>query len=89
MLGVAAEPDLVAADLVLRPGDLLLLYTDGVLDARSGRETFGERRLREALGACAGQASSVVLATIDEAVRAFAPGRARDDKALMALKVPE
>ena len=89
MLGVAAEPDLVAADLVLRPGDLLLLYTDGVLDARSGRETFGERRLREALGACAGQASSVVLATIDEAVRAFAPGRARDDKALMALKLPE
>jgi PAS domain S-box-containing protein len=89
MLGVAADPDLVAADLVLDPGDLLLLYTDGVLDARTSRETFGERRLRDALAACAGQPPAVVLATIDEAVRAFAPGRARDDKALMALRVPD
>jgi PAS domain S-box-containing protein len=88
MLGVAPSPRLTTAELVLGPGDLLLLYTDGILDARSGRETFGEQRLRDALGAATGGAASTVVRAVDRAVRAFAPGRPRDDKALMALRVP-
>ena len=88
MLGVRAGADLVTAEIDLVPGDLLLLYTDGVLDARRGRETFGEARLREALAATAGEAASSALRHIDAAVRAFSPGPVRDDKALLALRVP-
>jgi serine phosphatase RsbU (regulator of sigma subunit) len=72
----------------LRQGDLLLLYTDGILDARAHRETFGEERLRAALARGAGVPVAALLRDIDRAVRAFAPGRARDDKALLALCVP-
>jgi PAS domain S-box-containing protein len=89
MLGVSVEPELATADVLLEPCDLLLLYTDGILDARAGRETFGEARLRESLAEAAGGAPATVLRRIDEAVRAFSPGRPRDDKALMALRVPE
>ena len=87
MLGVGPAPDLEPVTVRVGPSDLLLLYTDGVLDARRGRETFGEQRLRDALAGGAGHAAATVLREIDEAVRAFAPGRARDDKALLALRV--
>jgi serine phosphatase RsbU (regulator of sigma subunit)/PAS domain-containing protein len=88
MLGVAPAPDLASTTVRLAPGDLLLLYTDGVLDARTRRDTFGEERLRATLARCAGEPPASVVRDIDAAVRAFAPGRARDDKALMALRVP-
>jgi serine phosphatase RsbU (regulator of sigma subunit) len=87
MLGVAPDAAPEPAELCLAAGDLLLLYTDGVLDARIGLETFGEERLRIALASAAGQSAADVLVRIDEAIRAFADGPARDDKALMALRV--
>jgi serine phosphatase RsbU (regulator of sigma subunit) len=87
MLGVTPHPTLVEATVRLRGGDLLLLYTDGVIDARETREVFGEARLRDALARGAGQDADGVLATIDSAVRAFHPGPPRDDKALLAIRV--
>ena len=87
MLGVQPDPPLVETTVHLAPGDLLLLYTDGVIDARSGREVFGEARLEAALASAGGDAASV-LAALDAAVRAFQPGPARDDKALLAVRVP-
>jgi serine phosphatase RsbU (regulator of sigma subunit) len=87
MLGMAPDPALVRTTVRLREGDLLLLYTDGVIDARETREVFGEARLREALARGAGLDAGGVLDTIDAAVRAFHPGPPRDDKALLAIRV--
>ncbi|HWT91484.1 MAG TPA: SpoIIE family protein phosphatase, partial [Solirubrobacteraceae bacterium] len=88
MLGVGADPALDVVDLELGDGDLLLLYTDGVLDARVVRgEPFGEARLRSSLAAAAGRDATGVLDAVDGAVRAYAPGPPRDDTALLALRV--
>lgn len=88
MLGVGPNPELDVADLELADGDLLLLYTDGVLDARVVRgEPFGEARLRASLAAAAGRDATGVLDAVDGAVRAYAPGPPRDDTALLALRV--
>jgi serine phosphatase RsbU (regulator of sigma subunit)/PAS domain-containing protein len=87
MLGIQSSPDLVVSSEHLAPGDLLLLYTDGVIDARSqGAEPFGEDRLQAALAAGAGRDVHGALEIIDAAVRAYAPGPPRDDKALLAVR---
>ena len=87
MLGVKPGAEPPETTLTLEPGDLLLLSTDGVLDARSGRETFGEDRLGQALAAAAGSDAAATIEAIEAAVRTFAPGPPRDDKALLALRV--
>src|SRR4051794_30056286 len=46
MLGVADDPVFDVRHLRLAPGDALIVYTDGVIDARrAGGERFGEPRL--------------------------------------------
>ena len=79
--------DLQTSSETLRPGDTLLLYTDGIIDARpAGGRTFGDARLRDALAEGAGRDADGVLEVVDAAVRAYAPGAARDDKALLAIR---
>lgn len=72
----------------LAPGDLLLLYTDGVVEAL-GRddEQFGSARLAEALRAASGAGAAELVERILAATRAFA-GRAdlADDVTLVAVR---
>jgi hypothetical protein len=52
LLGVLADPDLVDVRLRLDAGDTLVLYTDGVIEARSSRGVpFGDDRLLALLAA--------------------------------------
>jgi serine phosphatase RsbU (regulator of sigma subunit) len=87
LLGIQPRPALRLSRERLAPGDLLLLYTDGVIDARrAGLAPFGEQRLREALAVGAGSDAAVALDAIDGALRRYAPGPPRDDKALLAIR---
>jgi serine phosphatase RsbU (regulator of sigma subunit) len=88
LMGVEAEPVLEQVSLELAPGDTLVLYTDGVVDARDPTgERFGEERLRAAVDAAAGGSAEAVAAAVDEAVAAFEPDLTRDDRAILALRV--
>jgi PAS domain S-box-containing protein len=88
LLGVESVPVLEPARLLLAPGDTLVLYTDGVVDARAfGGERFGEERLRAAVDAAAGGDAEAVATAVDEAVAAFEPDVQRDDRAIVVLRV--
>jgi PAS domain S-box-containing protein len=88
LLGVEADPVLQPVSLSLRPGDTLVFYTDGVVDARAAPgQRFGEDRLRAAVDAAAGGSAEEVAAAIDEAVAAFEPDVQRDDRAIVVLRV--
>jgi serine phosphatase RsbU (regulator of sigma subunit) len=89
LLGVEPEPMLEEVELELAPGDLLVLRTDGVEDARGvdGRR-FGEDRVVAAVGAAAGGGAEAVAAAVDAAVDAHEGGRPRrDDRAIVVLRV--
>jgi PAS domain S-box-containing protein len=68
----------------LEPADLLVLYTDGVVDTFRGDERFGETRLMETLKGAHG--AEDVIARIDSALGAFAAGAQRDDTAVVVIE---
>lgn len=86
LLGIFEEFQAEDVGLVLRPGDTLLLYTDGVIEARHGKEFFGEDRMLTVLDTSAGPLPDVVRGLVD-AVVAFERGVVGDDIAVLAVRV--
>jgi serine phosphatase RsbU (regulator of sigma subunit) len=87
LLGSFPEPELTDQTVDLRSGDVLVLYTDGVTEARSDHQTFGEDRLRAVLEARRGKSAAEIAAAIEEAALEFQQGRARDDIAVVVLRM--
>ncbi|UTI66035.1 SpoIIE family protein phosphatase [Paraconexibacter antarcticus] len=84
LLGAWEEAVFTATDVEVRPGDLLVIYTDGVLDARRDDERFGERRLVETLAGPPGAAEAV--RAVQHRLDAFQTGRQADDTAILAAR---
>ena len=71
----------------LGPGDALVLYTDGVTEARRGGEVYGEARLRALLAARADATADDLAAAIEADVTRFQGGPLPDDLAVVVLRV--
>ena len=76
-LGLFDDIDYAQATLTLRPGDILVLYTDGITEAMDARnKQFGLERLNEILARCDLGATEMRDAIL-EAVEAFHRWRRR------------
>jgi serine phosphatase RsbU (regulator of sigma subunit) len=73
-------------ELPLAPGDLLLLYTDGLAEARSGEQLFGEERIAGILRRDPGQEATTLCKILLEAARDFASEPLTDDVAILAVR---
>jgi serine phosphatase RsbU (regulator of sigma subunit) len=75
-------------DVVIGPGDVLVLYTDGVTEApAAGSELFGEERLQQAIRAALAGTAAEILASIRGAVAQWTGGSAnRDDITMVCVK---
>ena len=87
LLGAFAEPSVHEESLELHPGDAVVLYTDGVTEARNGTAVLGESGLRAALARSAGGSADDVADAIQEAALDFQDGDARDDIAIVVIKI--
>ncbi len=85
LLGVVSNVDLSVVTFDLRPGDLIVLFTDGLIEARRDSEQFGNHGVREVLASCVGLQPSQVIAALEEAVTTFGRGEPRDDMAIVVL----
>ena len=72
-----------------RAGDLLLAFTDGMVEARRGDEEFGDDRLSTALAAHAGRPLEEIAAALVSEVSAFAAAEELDDRAVLLARVRE
>ena len=72
--------------VAVKPGDRLLLYTDGVTEARRGKELFGETRLHDLVlqGGTASTVTQRVLAAVNEFV---GQEHLRDDVAILTVRI--
>ncbi|MEM8930047.1 MAG: fused response regulator/phosphatase [Acidobacteriota bacterium] len=72
--------------LVWQPGSRLLLFTDGITEARQGADELGPARVAEML--VAGGHGAELLRSILDQVERFAPGPALDDRTLLTVHRP-
>lgn len=88
LLGAFPVVSLAEHVVQLHSGDLLLLHTDGAIDARDPlRRRFGDARLARAAGSARGRDAAAIVASVAGAVARFAAGEpAADDLALVAVR---
>jgi len=87
-LGIIEDADFEQKTLDLAPGDVVLFYTDGAVDAvNAAGEAFGEERLAALLHAQRNQPAEVIADAIDAAVQEFAAETPQyDDFTLILVK---
>jgi serine phosphatase RsbU (regulator of sigma subunit) len=73
-------------ELQLDPGDLVLLYTDGLSEARAGDQLFGEDRIASAIRRDPGADPDTLVRSLLEAARDFARQPITDDIAILAVR---
>ncbi|MEE1757035.1 PP2C family protein-serine/threonine phosphatase [Streptomyces sp. SP18CS02] len=90
---VGALPEVTARTFrtSLQPGEVCLLYSDGITEARGGPfggELFGEERLAAALAECAGMPAEAVVERIQMLAGEWVGQGRHDDMALVAITTP-
>lgn len=67
-------------------GDVLVIYTDGITDARSGKIEFGIDGVSEVIRRTASDNEDALVETIFKAASEAADGRLHDDAAVLVIK---
>ncbi|MFC8359047.1 PP2C family protein-serine/threonine phosphatase [Streptomyces griseorubiginosus] len=90
LVGILPTAPFTTATTVLGPGDTLLLYTDGLTEARTGQDRtglYGDEALLAFLTAHAGRPPHSVIEALTGLLDSFGDGL-DDDTALLAIGVP-
>ncbi|WP_052745946.1 PP2C family protein-serine/threonine phosphatase [Allosalinactinospora lopnorensis] len=88
-VGAIGDAVFDSVSFTVHPGESLLLYSDGVTEARSGLldgEMFGEERLARLLADCAGMPAATVPERIEQVVEEWLDDGPHDDIAVLALQ---
>ncbi len=87
VLGLFPSAQYESRTVALQPGDHLVLFTDGALEARNtAGEEFGEERLRKLLTRLSQASAAGILAGLQEAITSFSADTPQhDDITMMVL----
>jgi serine phosphatase RsbU (regulator of sigma subunit) len=93
LIGAVPRTVIRPATIELAPGELCLLYSDGLTEARggaTGTEQYGERRLQDALATCRGMPATALVERIRQLVSDWVHGDGgdNDDIAMLAVGAP-
>jgi sigma-B regulation protein RsbU (phosphoserine phosphatase) len=88
-LGQRAEfPYTCGADLALEPGDVVVLLTDGILEAERGTEIFGRQRALDVVRQHLHEPAAQIVGKLHQAAREFSGKDGQtDDLTAVILKV--
>jgi phosphoserine phosphatase RsbU/P len=89
LIGVFPELSITATELLLQPGDALIIYTDGVSEARGSGGLYGEDAVERIIADLDARASADTIAGhIERSVLAYGGEVASDDIAIVVIRVP-
>ncbi len=90
LLGVLARPELHDVRRLLRPGDSLIMFSDGVTEARDSRtrDLYGDERLRGLVTRLGDLTAAAMADAITSATMTFSGGCLSDDVVALVMKVP-
>ncbi|MGW7313541.1 PP2C family protein-serine/threonine phosphatase [Streptomyces sp. NPDC054865] len=91
---VGALPNVTAetAEVTLAPGEMCVLYTDGITEGRGGPlgdAMFGETRLQRVLAGCAGMPAKEVVERVQMLASEWVGTGAHDDMAVVVITAPQ
>jgi PAS domain S-box-containing protein len=89
LLGIVPDPHLRDERVLLRPGDAVVLYTDGVTDSAAPARVWTAEELGAAIGSPSGLDADTIAERVMSAALSAAAGEPRDDIAILVLKVPD
>ncbi|SDJ84167.1 GAF domain-containing SpoIIE family protein phosphatase [Nonomuraea jiangxiensis] len=86
-LGISPDAETGVETLTVHPGETLVLYSEGLISSRNDiGEPYGEERLADVLGRCAGQSPSTVVKAVEADRHAFSGGQVWDEIVVLALR---
>lgn len=88
LIGVLDDPQIRTTRLDAVPGTTLVLYTDGVTEGRHGQDFYGETRLHDVVDSLMGGTATEVADGLLGDLLGFQQDRARDDIAVVVIRVP-
>ena len=87
LLGIFDDAPVDDGVVHLAVGDALILYTDGVIEARApNKQQYGYGRLTELLSSCAGRTADGIARRLELAVADWAGGDITDDVAILVIR---
>ncbi|MBE0447614.1 MAG: SpoIIE family protein phosphatase [Actinobacteria bacterium] len=84
--GLIRNYSFAETELFLSPGDILILYTDGLIELRRDKEFLGTERLSDIIAVNSGLAAQEIANKAIDSARDFSMGRFTDDIVLMVIK---
>jgi sigma-B regulation protein RsbU (phosphoserine phosphatase) len=87
LLGVFDDPEVVDETVDLAPGDVVVFFTDGVVQDRGMEPASGERALVSLLATCPGLRAEAIAERILDEVIDRQPQGLRDDVAILVLRI--
>ena len=88
-LGLFDEAEYDELKFKMKPGEMFVFFSDGILDARNRKgELFGRHRVEEIIAECGGQSADCVVDLLFKAVAEHAAGvETFDDQTVVAIRV--
>ncbi|MDP9006581.1 MAG: serine/threonine-protein phosphatase, partial [Actinomycetota bacterium] len=86
LLSLQPDASYSSSEIPMQSGDLVLLYTDGLAEARNGEHLFGEERIAAHLRRDPDVDPDVLCKTLVEAASDFATTPMTDDIAILAVR---
>ncbi len=88
VLGVLADVEITDFSTRLHPGDVLVAFTDGIVERHRGRRQFGQEGIVSVLRETGEAGADTIAARVEQAARDFVDDEADDDMAVLVVRVP-